>query len=114
MLQKYKFLNSYLSVIKEEVQTSKGQQFANRNKVKYDPETNTVDCLNNRVLFNNVDFINETFDFKLINLSDNCSWMFDGCTKLNHLPNDFILPEILYFCDAFNIQYKLNNKFIYD
>lgn len=87
-------------MLNQYIQISKGQRFADRNNVKYNPSTNTVDCLNKVVVFQNQDFVDGTFNFKLINLSNNCSNMFSRFTSLTHLPEDFKIPDSVNYCSG--------------
>ena len=67
----------------------------------YDPKTNTVDCHNNKILFHDECLNNEqTFDFKLINLNTDLSFMFSEAYNLNKLPDDFIIPEQTTNCES--------------
>ena len=94
MLKNNPYMKAYLNtIIKEDTNNiEKYQQIADEIGGVYIPETNTIDCKGNKVKFKN-NWINEngTFDFKLINTSNDWSKMFYNCTNLTHLPEDFII-----------------------
>ena len=71
---------------------------------EYDHKTNTIDCKGNKIYFKN-DWLDEngTFDFTFINTTDNWSNMFNECTKLKKLPENFSIPNGIKYCyEMFN------------
>ena len=93
MLKNNVYVKSYLNIIKESVDVEKYQRIAKGIGGEYIPETNTIDCKGNFIRFDNW-WLNEqgSFDFKLINTSDDWSFMFQY-TKIKYLPEDFIIPD---------------------
>ena len=98
MLKNNSYMKAYLNTIKESVinkaSVKKYQSIAKEIGGEYILETNTIDCKGNKVEFKN-DWINEdgSFDFKLITISNDWSFMFSECSNLTHLPEDFIIPQ---------------------
>ena len=101
MLKNNVYVKSYLNIIKESVDVEKYQRIAKGIGGEYIPETNTIDCKGNFIRFDNW-WLNEqgSFDFKLINTSDDWSFMFNGCNCLKYLPEDFTIPEGVKNCSA--------------
>ena len=99
MLKNNPYMKAYLNVISESSDIEKYQSIAKEIGGEYIPETNTIDCKGNKVKFKNTWLNNKgSFDFKLINTSDDWSGMFSHCSKLSHLPEDFIIPEGVTEC----------------
>ena len=92
MLKNNPYMKAYLNTIKEDINVEKCQQIAKIIGGEYDVETNTIDCKGNKVLFEN-GWLNEegSFDFNLINTSNDWSYMFSKCFNLTHLPEEFII-----------------------
>ena len=87
--------------IQENPNASKEELIAFEIGGEYIKETNTIDCKGNKVRFKN-EWLNEegTFNFKLINTSNNWTCMFDGCFKLIKLPDNFTIPNNIISCEA--------------
>ena len=105
MLKNNPYMKAYLNTIKESsistVSIKKYQKIAEEIGGEYIPETNTIDCKRNKVYFKN-DWLDEngSFDFKLINTSNDWSFMFNYCTQLKYLPDDFIIPDDVKDCSS--------------
>ena len=101
MLKNNPYMKAYLNVINENTDIDKYQQIAKIIGGEYIPETNTIDCKGNKVRFEDY-WINEdgSFNFKLINTSNDWSFMFYDCTNLTHLPDDFTIPEGVIDCSS--------------
>ena len=78
----------------------KCEQIAKTFAGSYDYQTNTFDCKGHDVQFRN-SWLDEngSFDFKLINTSISWDFMFDGCSQLKYLPEDFIIPDHVKSCN---------------
>ena len=101
MLKNNVYMKSYLNIIKEDISVEKCQQIAKEIGGEYIPETNTIDCKGNKVYFKN-SWLDEngTFDFKLINTSNDWFRMFWDCDKLTHLPDSFTIPDHVESCEC--------------
>ena len=77
---------------------------------EYDPKTNTIDCKGNYVHFKN-EWLDEngTFNFNLINTSNNWAYMFYNCSNLLKLPDNFKIPETIKYCKSM-FSYCINLK----
>jgi hypothetical protein len=103
MLKNNVYMKSYLNVIYESVSMSsikKCRRIADEIGGKYNIKTNSIDCKGNKVRFKNSWLTNGTFNFKLINTSNDWSNMFKyyDCNKLTHLPEDFTIPNTVTNC----------------
>lgn len=94
MLKNNPYLKTYLNTINESVDFEKYQRIADEIHGEYIPETNTFDCMGNDVCFHN-EWLNRnnSFDFKLINTSDDWNDMFRYCHHLQFLPEHFAIPS---------------------
>jgi len=77
---------------------------------EYDLKTNTIDCKGNYVHFKN-EWLDEngTFNFNLINTSNNWNYMFYTCSNLLKLPDNFKIPENIKYCTSM-FSYCINLK----
>ena len=100
MLKNNPYMKSYLNIISESSNIEKYQQIAKEIGGVYIPETNTIDCKGKKVKFKN-SWLDEngSFNFKLINTSNDWFDMFKWCA-LTHLPDDFIIPEGVTNCSS--------------
>ena len=99
MLKSNPYMKAYLNIISESSSVEKYQQIAEEIGGVYIPETNTIDCKGNKVYFKN-SWLDEngSFNFKLINTSNNWSYMFDDCDKLIYLLDNFTIPNGVIGC----------------
>jgi len=111
MLKSNPYMKSYLNIIKESTSIEKYQRMAKIVGGEYIFETNTIDCNGNKVGFNNWWLNDEgSFDFKLINTSNDWSFMFSDCNELIYLPDDFTISNTVTDCSyMFDNCYKLTH-----
>jgi len=115
MLKNDPYMKAYLNVINESTDIEKYQQIAKEIGGEYIPKTNTIDCKGLKVQFEDYWLDqNGSFTFKLINTSNDWSNMFYDCVNLNHLPEDFMIPNhvvdtnrMFYGCES--LQYLPDN-----
>ena len=71
-----------------------GQYIAEQIGGKFDIKNKVLDCCNKQFKFENQWLDQDgTFDFTIINATNNWSSMFRNCERLSHLPENFIIPE---------------------
>ena len=105
MLKNNPYMKSYLNIIKEsvidDINIEKKKHIAERIGGTYNIKTNTINCKGHKFTLTDRDLNNDrTFDFKIINASDDWSNAFEDCYLLTHLPEDFVLPDTTTDCSS--------------
>ena len=99
----YKDLTYYLYYLWKHQNPNKllGEYIAYEKNLIFNKENKTIDCKGLTFIFNNSWFKETgTFDFKLINTSNNWDYMFYECSNLTHLPETFEIPSHVISCNS--------------